>query len=58
MRVIVLDAKLVRIERPLLLDRYVALTPHGWCDDKSGLAVCPITRAAINRALHSPPSRA
>lgn len=51
MRVIIVSAKLVRVERPLALDRYVALTPHGWCDDKTGRAVCPVTRAAINREL-------
>lgn len=49
MRVEVVHATLVRVERPLALDRYVALTPHGWCDDKTGRAVCPITRAAIER---------
>jgi hypothetical protein len=32
-------------------ERFAVLTPHGWCWDKGGRAVCPTTAAAIRRQL-------
>lgn len=48
----VIHPRLVLLERPLLPDRYVELGRNGvWCCDVTGLAVCPLTRSAIERAV-------
>jgi len=46
----VIHPRLVLIEG-LRFDCYVSLQRHGWCDDKSGRAVCPVTRERIAAAI-------
>lgn len=50
MRVVPVDHNLVRVDG-WLRERYATRTPHGWCWDATGRAVCPITAATIRRQL-------
>ena len=50
MRVVPIDDKLARVDG-WWRERYAARTPHGWCWDVTGRAVCPVTASAIQRAV-------
>lgn len=54
MRVISVNAKLVRVERALLPDLYAVPGVGGrWLVDKTRRAVCPLVQHAIDTALRS-----
>ena len=52
MKVHPITATLVRVDG-WRQERFAVLTRHGWCWDKDGLAVCLITRSAIEHAVRN-----
>lgn len=54
MRVEIVNAKLVRVERSALPDLYAVPGVAGrWLVDKTRLAVCPVVQRAIDTELRS-----
>jgi hypothetical protein len=56
MRVIPINAQLVRVERRFMPDLYAKPPRVGsrWLNDATDRAVCPLVQAAIDRALSAP----